>query len=302
MQHIFNESNKAGVIRVNHVVISTYSDPVQVQKYINKRLEPLYLKPYRSISSIKDKVTFITYMFPVELSQTSHIIPIAKGIVDFIQHEFAGEYAKDVIQTQYGFSLEESNRMMEILREAYQSSPVLQEVLGDNRQTEALVQSISKAIWEENNLCVDGWIKFRLGEYKAYIMNQVERIVFEYLAYQEYEEFIGLLKQFIKTQQPLMKFLHLIPKADGSIGLYDDQYEEMTSMCLEEYAEIRVIGDSYNEDVILSTLLTISPLKIRIHKKEAYENQRLVQTIQMIYGDKVSLCESCQHCELQVIS
>lgn len=282
---------------MNQVIINTYCDPVQIQKYINTRLESLNLRPYRSISSIKEKVTFITYLFPITVSPTSYLIPIAKGIVDYIQYEFAQKYGEDIIQTQYGFSAVESTKMMGILRDVYRLSPLLQETMEDNRQTDKLVESISKEIGEENSICIDGWIKFRLEEYKEHITQKIERMVFEYLAYLEYEEFIELLKQFIKTQQPLMKLLHLIPKADGCIGLYNGQYEEVTSRSLQTYAEIVFIDEDYNEDIILSALLTISPVKIQIHKKEFYENQRLIQTIQMIYGDKVILCKSCQYCE-----
>lgn len=298
MLHIFNESNTTGVIEMNHVIISTYSSPVQVQNYINKRLEPLYLKSYKPIShiTVQSKVTFITYHFS-PLLQSSYITPIAKGIADFIQQEFAKTYAADIIQIDYGFNSKENHKIREVLYDLYQSAPLLQQTIEECGEKEKLVKSISQAIEENNNFCVDGWIKFRLEEYKNHIRERVERVIFEYLAYQEYTEFIDLLKRFIETQAPLVNVLHLIPKGSGCIGLYNEDYKEMTPVILEQDTQISQMDENYDDDLILSIVLTISPLKLMIHKKDAYENKRLIQTIRMVYGSKVGLCKNCKHCE-----
>jgi len=272
---------------VNPIIISTYSTPTLVQNYINKKLKPLYFKLYSSTNhtQTQDQVTFITYLFPKELSKITYVTLIARGIGDFIQQEFASKYAAEIIRNHDGFPFAEKNGMI----------PLPSNMEKD--QTKELVNAIKEEILEKNNFCIDGWIKFRLGEYKAYIRKKVERSIFEYLAYQEYEEFIELLKQFVKTQESSIKMLHIMPRCDGSIGLYNNIYEEITTILVEEYTTVGSVDDNYKEDMILSTLLNICPLKIKIHKKGVYQNQRLIQTIQMVYEDKVSQCKNCKHCE-----
>jgi len=273
---------------VNHIIISTYSTPTLVQKYINKKLKSLYLKSYRPISytHMQDDIAFITYLFPENLPKMSYVTLIAKGIADYIQEEFASQYAADIIRNHDSFLVIENNKVIQM--------PC---ILEEDDKTDELINTIKEEILEKNNFCIDGWIKFRLVDYKLYIRRKVERIIFEYLAHKEYEEFIGLLKEFIKTQQSSIKILHIMPKANGSIGLYDRRYAEIPTMCLEEYG-IQVQEDtSDKEDIVLSTLLTMSPLKIKIHQKEFCQNQRLIQTIQMVYEGKVSLCKNCKHCE-----
>lgn len=274
-------------MHVNQVVISTYSTPAIVRNYINKKLKELHLKSYRPTSyiQIEGQVTFITYRFPTELPKVNYVTLIAKGIGDFIQREFVSQYVADILRNHDGFSLLGKNAI------------ILLPYNMEEDKTHELVNAIKEEILEKDNFCIDGWIKFRLKEYKTHIRKKVDRIIFEYLAYQEYEEFIELLKEFIKTQESLIRILHVMPRCDGSIGLYDKRYQEITTICLEESATIGPIDDDYKEDMILSILLSMCPLEIKIHKEEVYENQRLIQTIQMVYEDKVSQCKNCKHCK-----
>ncbi len=262
---------------MNQVIISTDAKEAKVQYYINQQLNVLYLKSYRVKTHTNNEMIFITYLFPEEVSGGDYIIPIAMGIMGFIQDDFAKAYARQIIYKYYNLMPSESNEMVQLLR-----------TVEDKKQIEKMIQDICQELRLKNSFCVNGWITFRLERYKDDIAKNIDRLVFEYLAYKEYEIFIELLRQFVEVQPSLMKSLHIIPEKQGRIGLYNEVYEAIPSK------DDEMTG---GEDMVLNTILTISPLKIRIHQKELYKNKRLIQTIQLIYEDKISWCKNCEHCK-----
>lgn len=55
-------------------------------------------------------------------------------------------------------------------------------------------------------------------------------------------------------------------------------------------------GLSY-DDLLLSSLITLAPLKIVIHKREMIQNRELLDTIIEIFPNNVTFCKGCQLCD-----
>lgn len=279
--HIFKVSASIGVISVKHMVISTYSYRLQIEEYLNKRIKKLNLKEYQPIINVeeKGKTTFVTCSFPLDISKSQGegyfkeyiIIPVAKAIVDIIQKEFAVDYANEILQTSYGFR--------EIM---------ITEIVENKLETKKLLHPIINEITQNNAFCIDGWIRFRLSQYKMFLIDMVENLTYEYEAYKEYKEFITLIKYFVLNQQSLMDQIHIIPDKNGSIDLYNEKKESVT-LNREQY--------DCQDDLILGTLLTLAPSSMMIHQEEKCNNIRLMDTIKNIYEGRIIFCNSCQHCE-----
>lgn len=263
---------------MRQMIISTYSYQLQIQEYIDKRLEKLRPKEYIPNIKVEKKTngTFITCFFPVEMSQPKQqryfkeyiITPLAGAMADLIQNEFAIEYGNGIIQATY-----------------HCGEIVITGIKEDHTQNKRLLELMIDEMMEQDNFCLDGWIRFRLSKYKTYIMDMVDNLIVEYEAYKEYEEFIMLLQEFIFRQESLMDEVHVIPDYKGEIDLYNEENEKITALCEEEY-----------DDLVLGTILTLAPLRIVVHKKDKCKNIRLIDTIKRIYKDRVTHCQGCESC------
>ncbi|HHX62932.1 MAG TPA: hypothetical protein GX707_19810 [Epulopiscium sp.] len=266
---------------MKQMIISTYSYRLQIEEYINKRLEELKLKEYKPSIKVEQigKTTFITCSFSMAIPKSKEqryfeeyiIRPVAKAMVDIIKKEFAIEYANEVLQTNYAYK--------EIL---------ITGMAENELELKSLLDPLMNEMMENSTFCLDGWIRFRLSKYKLYMIDMVDNLTCEYEAYKEYEEFIALLKSFILDQQSLMEQIHIIPSYNGVIELYNEKKEHMT-LDIAQY--------NCYDDLILGTLLTLAPLNMTIHKEEKCKNIRLINTIKSIYDGKVTFCKGCKYCE-----
>jgi len=78
--------------------------------------------------------------------------------------------------------------------------------------------------------------------------------------------------------------------------LYDDKKNSISS---EYFDELRseILDDTINyDDLLISTLITISPNRILIHDIEEFKNKELVQTISNVFAERITLCSSCDLC------
>jgi hypothetical protein len=67
----------------------------------------------------------------------------------------------------------------------------------------------------------------------------------------------------------------------------------------EFYEEIRadiVEGDINYDDLLISTLITISPRKLYLHNLNSFENKELVKTITNVFSDRINICPGCEMC------
>lgn len=250
-----------------------------MKKYINRRIEKLGKKKYLPHMQVANKgdVVFINCSFPSEMPELKQrryfkeyiIVPVAQAMVDIIENEFAVTFANEIMTTQYNFN--------EI---------TIMGIMPEPRQTQQLLEPIISELMVSKGFSLDGWIRFRLADYKAYITRMLGNLIYEYQAHEEQQEFILLLKKFVSAQKPLLDLTHIIPGYEGQIGLYNGNYEKIAVMNKDEY-----------DDLILGTLLKIVPRRIMIHGVERCRNIKLMNTITTVYEDRITYCLGCEFCK-----
>lgn len=268
-----------GVIQVKQITVSAYSYKFKIQKYIEQRIGTLEKEKYRPDIKVGDKgdAVLVNCSFPKEMTELKQrryfkeyiINPVAQAMVDIIENEFAATYANKVMRSKYNF-----NEIM------------VMEIMKDPEETQKLLQPIITEMMGKKDFSLDGWIRFRLADYKVHITQMTGNLIDEYRAYQEHQEFIILLKEFISAQKSLLDLAHIIPGHEGEINLYNGRHEKITVMNEDEY-----------DDLILGTLLKIVPKQIMIHGAERCGNIKLMNTIKSIYEDRVTFCRGCEICE-----
>lgn len=159
-----------------------------------------------------------------------------------------------------------------------------------------IIRNIFEYLDTENEINIEGFIKFRLNAYINELNDTIERALEIFVTEREYNEFIKLLRYFVEIQECKIDTVHLCQSKDGRYLLYDDERNRISS---EYFDELRaeILDDTINyDDLLISTLITISPNKITIHAIEEFKNRELVQTIMNVFEERITTCTSCDLC------
>ncbi len=155
-------------------------------------------------------------------------------------------------------------------------------------------KEIVQYILEHNSMVLDGFIYFRLQKYFSYLDKIVDGSVNQFVIEKEYTEFISLLRIYVESRMPEYELLHLIYYNGESILLDDDKNVVSVSDNIYNAKYLSDISFSSN-DFALNTLLTLLPAKIEIHLID--EEDEFINTIKLIFEDKVSICKECNICK-----
>lgn len=146
---------------------------------------------------------------------------------------------------------------------------------------------------------IDGFVNFRLNEYINELSSIVTRAIELYIAEKEYNEFIKLLKYFVEIQECKIDIIHLF-QADSGYVMLDCEGNRINGDYSEELKSEMIENEINFDDLLISTLITISPKRIILHQQEHFKNKELLQTIKKVFCEKIETCSGCKICNEQV--
>ncbi len=149
-------------------------------------------------------------------------------------------------------------------------------------------------ISENKTIILDGFVYFRLQDYIKVLDNLVDQAVNQFVIEKEYTEFINLLRIYVDSKLPEFSMLHLIYNKGESILLDSEKNVVSVSDNIYNAKYLSDISFSSN-DYALNTLLTLLPEKIEIHLIE--EEDEFINTIKLIFENRVSICKDCNICK-----
>lgn len=160
---------------------------------------------------------------------------------------------------------------------------------------ELLWISIFDYFSENKTMILDGFVNFRIADYKNCLDNIVDINVRQYVIDKEYFEFINLLKIYLESKPSTFNLVHLLYFNNHPIIL--DEFENLISVDCSDIVNKTYLSDiSFSScDYILNTLLTISPQKIIIHMSS--EQDDFINTLKLIFEKKVCICSDCNICK-----
>lgn len=165
-----------------------------------------------------------------------------------------------------------------------------------------VMRSILEYLDVANEINIEGFVNFRLNPYINELSETIERALEIFIAEREYNEFIKLLRYFVEIQECKIDTIHLCQSKDGRYILYDENRNRVSS---EYFDELRseILDDTINyDDLLISTLITISPKNITIHNIDGFRNKELVQTIMNVFTERITICSKCDLCSSQTES
>jgi len=175
------------------------------------------------------------------------------------------------------------------------ATPVSAEA-GRKRRKHLLVQQVSQYFEEQQKVFnLDGFLKFRLQDYLDELREVVEYAVDEYMMDRQYQEFISLLQYFVYIQEAKIPAAHLIHKGGHEFVILNDQLEPIDANEFDATFKLEVLEKDINfEDMIVSTLITVSPANIYIHTRDP--EMTVIKTIRQIFEDRTTVCAYCRTC------
>jgi len=141
---------------------------------------------------------------------------------------------------------------------------------------------------------LDGFVTFRLSSYWSELREVVAYAVDEYVMDKQYQEFISLLKYFVRMQEVKRPVVNVIHKGDSDFELYDEQFVRLETGPADRIVVDMLESEMNMDDMIVSTLITVSPQQIIIHTRDPH--RPVMRTLETIFEQRVQVCVTCEQC------
>lgn len=202
---------------------------------------------------------------------------ISSAIVEFYEPKIV---KKLLLKDYFYFEPYEKNTILEDFSSIYPKS--------NDRQ---ICDDVENYIKENKSIVLDGFVSFRLKNYINNLNELLENAVSKFVLDKEYLQFVSLLKTYVDSKTPEPCIVNLIYINQEAI-LLDElgniiDYVDFNSEYLSD------ITFSQN-DYALNTLIEKLPQEILVHlicPKDEY-----IDTISLIFGDRVKICSGCEIC------
>lgn len=146
-----------------------------------------------------------------------------------------------------------------------------------------------------HELVLDGFLSFRLKDYRDRLTEIVDKAVDQYMLDMEYKEFIRVLQYFVDVQEAQVDEVHIILGDGDAFKIRDARGRNIHN----QYMESLMIGNEEinYEDMLISALITIAPQTVMLHfSSELGKTHSAVETIQKVFAGRVSICRGCSLC------
>lgn len=161
------------------------------------------------------------------------------------------------------------------------------------KKMDILENCITEYFSKTSSCNLDGFINFRLYNYKNFINLILEAVINDYVLQKEYAEYVTLLQEYINMQTPQTETIHLIYNNDTKILL--DESKNIIANTTNPQIYLSDISFSSN-DFILNSLLNLLPYKIFIHLGTDEDN--FIKFLKLIFKDRFIICNNCAICSL----
>ena len=218
-----------------------------------------------------------------------------EGIYEYIKTIEEPNIIKELINQEYNyFNIDERK---EILQRSLDSVNKLKIDKNDALGQKSIILEELVNYFESNSkINLKGFITFRLKDYVEELKIVIDEAVEDFLMDKEYNEFIKLLRYFVDVQEPKVDIVHIYMKEENNYSLFDNYGKEINDEYLRLIAAEMKENDISYDDLLISSLITIAPNNIIIHKTGNNNFEYIINTIKRIFNQKVELCNNCDWC------
>jgi len=168
------------------------------------------------------------------------------------------------------------------------------------REKNIINEDIVDYLIENNTLLIDGYMNFRLRRFLYLVDISIEKAISDIEIEREYLEFLNMLQYFVDIQEPKSELINVIIN-DKDYYLLDKDNNIIDNRLLNDMAEDLAYEDISKVDLLISSLIVLSPIKLIIHmEKDKDKDKELVTVITQVFKDKVEFCNGCEICKIKV--
>ncbi|MGI6130144.1 MAG: sporulation protein YtxC [bacterium] len=218
---------------------------------------------------------------------------LAKALADIIITHCEENLVRKWVQEEYSnFSAEEQRKIIALTLENNR--------LGMGKVLDRHTQIVSRLVEYLkccNTIIVEGFVRFRLQDYQRELREAISYAAGDVEGEKEYQEFIQLLRYFVSLQDPRWPVVQVLPKANGSYQLLDENNQRLV-LC-DLWGNSDGYEDLSQDDLLISALVCMSPVSIVLHKDlvSGKLTSEMENTIKDIFSGRVSFCQGCKFCQ-----
>ena len=238
----------------------------------------------------------VCHLSETESSKNVQVYYLASSLTDFIVTHYEPALLIKLIDKDHSSQTKEERRAI-----LYETQAILQGSSPARLANEARLQSKAHIMYAlldylnaENLLILDGFVCFRLWEYRQYLYHLARMAAESIRRERAHREFIILLKSFVELQEPRMDVAHVIVRPNGLYRVLNRDYNLVETEYLEGFAVNLAEHDLDLEDLLISALLAIAPVRIILHFPREWSP---TDAIQSIFSDRATYCSGCPKCE-----
>ena len=216
---------------------------------------------------------------------------IGECIYDIMSQEYCKNKINKYLNKNYAYIDREENdiisqKTLEVLLKKDYKEGENGRVLFLNRRNIA-IKNIVNILRENKEVSLEGILTFRINEFANIIEPIVDKVFEIHAIEKEYDEFIGLLKHFIKGVDSKVYMINIEIDENGKYKLLDENgidllYEVDGSLMTEI-----LIGECNIEDVILSLLISNVPRRLVITGEDNAKNKEFINTVKTVFEGRI---------------
>lgn len=222
---------------------------------------------------------------------------LANALSDLIVNEWERTILRQLIKANYdGFNQGEQKVILtSASRSLDNRSDGRPDLFRKVERKGKVLRLILDYLCSQQEINLDGFITFRLQEYREQLGDVVGQAVDDFLMEKEYLEFINLLRYFVESQEPKLKLVHVMILPKSAFKLMDEKGATVTRDFLAE-SFLEVETEVNSDDLLVSALITLAPERIILHCPTELDRLEALDTIRSVFEGRVTTCRGCHLC------
>ena len=223
-------------------------------------------------------------LFEIDLENGENVYYANKYLADIIAgvvlNNLEEKLVKKIVNHKYNkFTEEEREKIIDLTINQLKDS-----MRSKTQEKNIIVSKILNYLKNNQDFNLEGFVRFRLKEYMYHIHLAINQAVDDIIIEKEYEEFIDLLQYFVGLQEVKIPLVHLYKK-DNGYKLLDKDGNLLENNLVKNYIKELLDEEITHEDILISSLINLSPAKIVVH----FKSNELIDTLQRIFKDKIEI-------------
>ncbi len=166
------------------------------------------------------------------------------------------------------------------------------------KEKNIIKNEILDLLLENNQFNIDGYLRFQSTKIEKLIDKSIELVMDNIEMESEYNEFIDMLQFYVDGQIPIMDLVNVIIDKN-EFKLLDAYNNKIENQSIDEVVEDIDYDNISSSDLLVSSLIVLSPKKIVVHIENDIEED-LLNVLKQIFRDRLSVCYGCNICRVNI--